>query len=494
MAQKLSKSHQLHKMFLVHIQGKIHFMVSALLLVSSQGEAYEINTHIKITEQAITQTANDDSFVANFRLNANQAKSSIKNGSNHEDDLFPLLRPRHHFYDPVTGAGLNLNGFSVGKSSLSWGFKDDTFLLGNSYSWTEARDYMYNGFTANSDSIRDLNFQKMFRSVGQVMHLVQDLATPAHVRNDSHIKLPNSLVRDLYENYALTHYQASWGTGYPTVSLDNFSDPWISSSGLSFFTNQNFISQDTNFFILNSTVQTLYPSPRLDRFTSKTEFLNIYNGTAFPIEVDCGGNTIQDLNTGETIINDKLTAYSVFDFEAQQILGERVFSINDYTMESAANILIRRAVGYSAGLLDYFFRGKMRVFGTRSGLVVQNASDEVMSFYDDPVTGEPIGSIEIYYDNVSGQRQLLATYDLPGPIDPNQGTPVIPFIRPSDNDVPDQYMVVFRGKLGAEEGAVIGQIFQRGIYYVGTENAIQKIYRINLDGSNRTLILKHNKS
>ena len=158
-------------------------------------------------------------------------------------------------------------------------------------------------------------------------------------------------------------------------------------------------------------------------------------------------------------------------------------------MESAANILIRRAVGYSAGLLDYFFRGKMRVFGTRSGLVVQNASDEVMSFYDDPVTGEPIGSIEIYYDNVSGQRQLLATYDLPGPIDPNQGTPVIPFIRPSDNDVPDQYMVVFRGKLGAEEGAVIGQIFQRGIYYVGTENAIQKIYRINLDGSNRTLIL-----
>src|SRR5213075_2595236 len=37
------------------------------------------------------------------------------------------------------------------------------------------------------------------------------------------------------------------------------------------------------------------------------------------------------------------------------------FSLNTYTYDSIADVLLPRAVGYSAGFLDYFFRGRLDV-------------------------------------------------------------------------------------------------------------------------------------
>ena len=447
----------------------LHF-VSFLFLTSTY--AYERPVHVKITQQAISQATNYLSFMNDFRPDSDSADEGIKNGSFREDDIPRFI---HHFYDPQNGQGICP---VICVPSLEWGLNDTD----NDYSWAKARNYMYQALTGGNGATRSASFSKMFRSVGRVMHLVQDLATPAHVRNDSHFKLPYSLVRDLYENYTLSHYSSSWATGYPTVGLNNFSDPWTSSFGLSFFTNQNFISQDTNFFILNSTVQTVYPLPRLNHFTSKTEFLNLYNGNTFPIEVDYGGNTIQDLNTGETIVNDRLTAFSVFDFEAQQQLGERVFSINDFTMESAANILVRRAVGYSAGLLDYFFRGQLHVM-----LLVPATDVLSTNFGNENDTGPDIDTISLFVQNRStlngqiepignGTLTLMYSYQnsLGSTLYGTAGSVVVPGIphvldassfsilfslpQPIPHTASDlTYYLTFRGQLGNEADAVIGK-------------------------------------
>jgi len=209
------------------------------------------------------------------------------------------------------------------------------------------------------------------------------------------------------------------------------------------------------------------------------------------VQVDYGGNTYQDPITGEMIANDQLTAFSVFDFKFREILSKPVFSVNKFTVESAANILVRRAVGYAAGMLDYFFRGDLRVFSVSGGIKVQNASTETMASYNDPNTGTSIGKIEVYYDNASG-RQFLTSYNLPEPLTDGTFTPVISFTPPTDNIRPGKYIVVFRGKLGQEDGAVI-VAKSPYIYYVSyrpdDDNIYRyKIYRMEMDGSNPTVV------
>jgi hypothetical protein len=50
--------------------------------------------------------------------------------------------------------------------------------------WGDARDYYYWALTATSGTDRETYFAKTFQALGQVSHLLQDMAVPAHVRND----------------------------------------------------------------------------------------------------------------------------------------------------------------------------------------------------------------------------------------------------------------------------------------------------------------------
>lgn len=133
--------------------------VMALLLSTSYlVHAYEVPTHVKITEQAISEAINYWTFVSNFQLNGD---NSIKEGSEREDDLFPLVRPRNHFYDPTNGQGLCT---LLCSPSLAWGYKYGGFLpaTGNDYSWTKAREYMYIALTG-----KNFNGDTMAATAGQ---------------------------------------------------------------------------------------------------------------------------------------------------------------------------------------------------------------------------------------------------------------------------------------------------------------------------------------
>ncbi len=124
---------------------------------------------------------------------------------------------------------------------------------------------------------------------------------------------------------------------------------------------------------------------------------------------------------------------------------------NTYAME-----LLPRAVGYSAALIDYFFRGKLdfvldegdRGDGTK-GIRIYNLSDEEME-----------GTFNLYYDATDGNRHLLGSWSLL--LSPHGLSSGLSFSVPNNNLEEDLYIIVFRGRMGMEQGTVAGYIHGGG--------------------------------
>lgn len=128
----------------------------------------------------------------------------IKFGGELEDENpapWIYARSYNHFHDPTKS--LDQAGFSdwlhtsfitiplphSGISSIKWALSEDEQSsapgLGD-YSWPAARNYFYDALTATDPTDREHDFAKCFRSIGQLMHLVEDTSVPMHVRNEEH--------------------------------------------------------------------------------------------------------------------------------------------------------------------------------------------------------------------------------------------------------------------------------------------------------------------
>src|SRR3972149_5279023 len=150
---------------------------------------------IRATENSILSSAKGDylknlGFDRNlgetFTLNGEpkNVKDWIKFGSLMEDagNIF-TSKYYNHFHNPTLAweeAGLNMIYPDViNTSSLIWA-QDDS----NEWSWQKARNYYYLALTSSSPDQRSENFAKTFKGVGHIIHLIQDVAQPAHARND----------------------------------------------------------------------------------------------------------------------------------------------------------------------------------------------------------------------------------------------------------------------------------------------------------------------
>lgn len=121
-------------------------------------------------------------------------------------------------------------------------------------------------------------------------------------------------------------------------------------------------------------------------------------------------------------------------------------SINDSNvLQAYHNILLPKAVEYSAGLLDYFFRGQIEVGAhVDSGEYTVN----VFNFSSQPFSG---GSFYLYKeDSSSGNRSLVQQTDLVGILPPGEH---IQFIY-DDNSLsgPTKFILVYKGTIGADGG------------------------------------------
>lgn len=436
-------------------------------ILSGNVQAFDLGTHEELSGRAVRVSDVDKVLKEQLgyplgitqAINGVAVVDSVAAGSRFEDS--PVIRVRHHFHNPTrlwNEAGLRVFGIQFGQSSVLWS-QNPQQSPGGEYSWQDARASFFQALTAPAAGDRETAFANTFQSVGHLTHLIQDAASPAHTRNDAHLSYNGIGDPDGFhawaerpENLALIAAGLSFDPAILGLSpnplapipiariidTEDYRKTAVPKAGLNLgmaeYSNANFFSDDTAFtdfpFPAMSSVvldppETL-PNGKKRRYFHKVRDGEIVNHLAFPSALyDFLPTSLAFLTTG---------------------LDDRVFQ--DY-----GSLLLSRAVGYSAGLINYFFRGKIDmvpVADTCCSFQIQNQTDEPMS-----------GTFTVYYDDVDGNRRAVtgAAWTLPIAAQ-SLSTPVV-FTPPQLGNItpanPDQYLLVFKGSLGME--VEVGEAF-----------------------------------
>ncbi len=456
------------------------------LLAGSRNLAwgYEVETHEDMSQKAVEASllAKDPRLLANLGLQSLSNKQKFPNSKNSDEDIVGLFRDGarfeddgvrsvNHFYDPRHFSGLP--GVYVVTSSPYWALEDIGDFSMQKFSYKDARQYFYDALTKPTNTERDQNFGLTFQTLGQVIHHLQDMAQPQHVRNDAHCDaifpclIPGGLVGlfspSLYEKYTkdigsgLLFADTSYNPANPvyfytprqfwTGGLNN------DGRGIADFTNRNFVSAGTNFTgtATNISPNANYPLPSgISAVVSSRQITDAdLLGPNQPLsgEIDFIGTPVTDAyRPTASGFNERTSSYSLFDADLTAIGADKTFTLNRFNFDAAHPFLIPRAVGYSAGLIDYFFRGKIDMVPIADSCCsfnIQNLTDEYMS-----------GTFSVYYDDVDGNRRAVTGADWVLFISPHSlSTPVL-FAPPQLGSIkpahPNQYLLVFKGSLGSE--------------------------------------------
>jgi hypothetical protein len=469
----------------------ITILIIWICIIYKNVSAYDDQvTHRKITEKAIGFSNIENYIIRVLGLSRglittfpdtsdNSIKYWLMEGSKLEDQ--PLSRAANHFHNPlkpwnesyVTDSALVsvsawLTGWTPLYSNVTWatgyltpapdGLKQIITRPPDRApnNWDNARAYFMSALTATTSTERETNFAKTFQAVGQVMHLLQDMAVPAHVRNDfkAHLTFGYGSVwpYNPFEHYVKGHPDAV--TSAPTVTpsftnsrVTSFWDTNIYtggaqiaitdlSTGLAEWTNSNFFSDDTIFLSQN------FPYP------SKTDT------NARLVEVTAeDGQTDRCYYIYPNGQNYKLAAYSYFTSEQVPALEGWRYNLDDEVYKDNSILLLPRAVGYSADLLDYFFRGEINFV---PGGTAMNQYE-----FTNGTTEDMTGTFSIYYDDMNYNRIPVIKWENVYVPAMGQSIPVI-FTGPTDTmPMPrekDKYVLVFHGSMGNEANAVAGKV------------------------------------
>lgn len=411
-------------------------------------------------------------------------------GSAKEDDptgFFPTdeggYRSVNHFYDPLTGLGLSNippddrpTSGTLGIDSFTWASKKNSpGKLGayNTWSWQNARDIEWLSLTSAYPSARRDALVKMFRAVGQVVHLLEDTSQPQHVRNEQHL-LP--VWRSPIEKYGKEHLNdLIYTPGMLPWKADGFTkmeDFWDRAKynkdegssalvadvgatgvsavrlGLAEYSNGNFLGAHHLFpEYYNPQWVQYYPFPSRDHSTDYNDVkanpaAHITNlGTIEGIPVT--GNGIYLKKTGDGVTYDHIARvnYLGAKLPSADLKGTPYCTIkDDNVLYDYHDKLIPKAVEYSAGLLDYFFRGRLEV----SDGYVLNISGQSLAFSG--------GAFYFYKEDSAGIRTLVHTIPLTTVLNSGDGIPITIPETPNSWVSTDQIVVVYKGNIGIGSG------------------------------------------
>ncbi len=406
-------------------------------------------------------------------------------------------RATNHFYDPISGLAANVGGVQefpllVAKTitSPSWALEDRGEIGEQSNSFRDARNYMFLALTTGAGAplnqaalAREVLWSQTFQSLGEVVHHIQDMAQPQHVRNDIHL--------DEYEWYGLNPFYnpskyevygreravidnikrlartAQAAAVYPgPAEFNTARDFWknAAGSGLAEFTNRNFVSQGTNFRMYQgqaSTTGYALPRPGAPQVYTIAELYDA-QGTSVPTGIQslCSNVGVNcKMTMYPTPLTAKASTLSIFDQDMQAkglsvtynddddkpiYRSDRLFALNRFNFDAAHETLIPKAVSYSAGLINYFFRGKLDFVpdpNTPDTYTIKNLLAEDMN-----------GAFSFFYDATNGTRNAIpdATWNLVIPAN-GQSAPLT--LRVPTNPAPEEegkYLLVFKGSMGQE--------------------------------------------
>ncbi|SPD74468.1 hypothetical protein PITCH_A230154 [uncultured Desulfobacterium sp.] len=501
-------------------------MMSMCMPITSEG--YDFDTvHPEINMNAVSQSKLD--YILKNRcgffdgittdLDGRAIREWVREGGRMEDQ--PEKRGVNHFHDPLEDwddAGLSIVPFSL--SSFLWAAQFNQAPIyysgGVSHSWFDARNSFWLGLTSKTETERETNFAECFQNIGHVMHLVSDLSVPAHVRDDSHypdwpLKDPDpyelwteSQVSKDPNNLVYTGPNSNYDTSIfgRAVNLEQYPIPisalwdqdqytgtnpevtWSDHQvGLAEFTNANFFSSDSIVSIINS-----YDHPSLYDINLGSIDLRMPESVLSEDGKVDPRIYIRRIVNGEEAY--KLYSQSFLGYDCMVAghpeLGPPV--LDDEVHRDYADELVPRAVGYSANLLDYFFRGDMKIRKASaklgSGMTIAGMNFEVKN---DTFENEDNQIIEPFK---AGVMDISCQYYLDGQEDPQYN-----FIQEiytiAESDVSDKinsefvpisvtfpeeeiipygaidisFTLIFRGMLGKESGAVVAR------QYVFNENS-----------------------
>ena len=394
--------------------------------------AYKQPTHASISERAATASvlaqpatlnnlglrsvdiANSDQLFPNDLIPDEYVKAGqrsilrlILDGAQYEDSDHGH-RSLNHFFDPIGDAELTIScgpNFVVPEHTTSpnWALEDRGNVSGQNYSYSDARQYFYDALTLPSEAGRKSSWGRLFQSLGHVMHHLQDMAQPQHVRNDAHLDefkllgLNPCYNPSLYESYSQTvsgtlPYSAPAGAPFPSaVDIAAFPTPrsfWLSSGkGVAEFGNSNFVSAGSNF----DSGRYASPASALPFQVADIQALcadavpacsnpNLSGSLVFV------GSNIQDAYAGGApVFNPRASTLSIFDADLKSAGRQEIFTLNRFNFDEAHRFLIPRAVAYSAGMLNYFFRGHFEISLPDEG--VYGVVDQGSFAGSDPATG-----------------------------------------------------------------------------------------------------------
>jgi len=451
------------------------FFLLVITLTNSVCFAYEKVTHKFLSLSAVEQSvlaAQNSNILTDFGLSTDISEFSqqkFPNSAGESESIVELIRdgaefednfPRsiQHFYDPINDKGLQHPAVSAfTNKSPDWALEDTGQISGQNYSYADAMNAFYDALTLPTKTERDAKWGQVFETLGHVIHHIQDMGQPEHVRNDLHCDVavpcgfPGALIglydKSLFESRSRAVFSAGIPTaltGYPAVTFPTAREFWTTRAtdaiparrGIADFTNRNFVSKDRNFEIKagiasasglydlpvpsGSNVQTLASLlPNNNQGANICQQLNQVGPIDLPPNAPCEigfiENVVTDSYSPSSTTNQRAASLSLFDqyltkYNVNGVLVEdgdafhqmdvdRLPTINRFNIDAAHTYLIPRAVAYSAGTIDHFFKTKIDASGNSGTLTVTNPNSFSIN-----------GNFELLSEDASGNRQLVASW------------------------------------------------------------------------------------
>lgn len=430
--------------------------------------AYLVPTHQELTEHAAKRSVLGQSALRNLgissldsRVDGRSVLDWMRRGADFEDETWGFdggepTRYRHHFYNPLNGQGFTHSIAPNGYPSPTWGLEDKGDIPSQNYSLKDAHNFLLAGLTLANRGDREKLLAKAFESLGHAVHLVQDAGQPQHTRNDSHA------TSSFYEVLTNDNVKSLPIGDYPVVQLPNARDyfhsmePGINNvlqgKGLAEYSNRGFITEGTNFSgsLFDVQIDPDFPYPNMNGATILSTDARHASllGPASPVggEMKFVGTDVVDTNLNVVQFNPRTTVFSILNFPGGSTAK---FSYNRFVAEEAQKFLIPRAVSYSAGLINWFFRGKIDMVkdpNNANQYLIKNLGTDALR-----------GTFTLYYDDVNDVRKPVdgahwTTANLtPGnQLDPAATIIAPAFTPPTDAKTANTYTLVFVGKIGAD--------------------------------------------
>jgi len=445
-------------------------------------QAYKETTHEALSEQAAAKSfLSDPTFLSGLGLGPWAALDYVGDsgaprtlqqiigfGARFEDT--PFLRSRNHFFDPqfqnFAGRGLNSGPFT-GLPSPDWALEDRGEVSGGSgvgpqfYSYRHAQQQYLAMLTAQSPASQRTAASSMFQMLGMIIHHIQDMAQPQHTRNDTHLTSPASI----YERYTADNVDGRIALGqftnndnaYPIPAFPTARQFWHSVSsqtdlvpryvGAAEFTAQNYVSLGSIFSIGADGTIANNPEFRLPngvsadgkpkRLVRTTESVRLANGVVKTDVMEYVVGSVYDGFLNQSSPDRLLASRSILTGPTGR--GRpRALAVGPKVFDNHYDVLFPRAIAFSAGLINHFFRGRVNLRRNPSGTgwFIDNVGQQDMN-----------GTFAIFYDDAADTRQSIVGASWRIAIPAGQGIPVS-FTEPPSGT--KRLVAVFAGQIGAE--------------------------------------------